>query len=335
MDNNTLLKRLVSNQNILWFAVLISVAIWLIDGFILAGNGYNGISSDVWFDSLVGKQPLLVSIPISFALYGLSLIMLLSLINTGTFLPFRANLTGALFSLFAAGIFFLHPLQVTSILLPLFIAALNNLFSTFRKKDSKNEILQLSVYIGIGSLFFPWFALLLPVFYIGAAFLSSFSIRLLLAGIISFALPFWIIFGIGLILDNTNVWTSVINQFHVPKMIDYGEITVFQWGALAFIGIPGLSGAVRYLLLGKEKQSSRASLNVLLFVDLTLTAAVFLIPSQMNVLIGLKLVSCSIFNAYLWNTSVSRFSSYLFWTETAGFICLILLNLLSTKNTMF
>ncbi len=139
MGNNRLLKKIALNHSFLWFAIFFSITIWIIDGFFLAEQGNNVISSDLWFDSLIENLPSIISINISLIIYGLSLIMLLSLVNKRDILPFKAHLTGAIFCLFAAVIFFLHPFQVTTILLPLYIVSLNNLFSTFKNKNSKKR----------------------------------------------------------------------------------------------------------------------------------------------------------------------------------------------------
>ncbi len=208
-------------------------------------------------------------------------------------------------------------------------------FLHFQEQKFKKKILKISIYIGIGSIIFPWFALLLPIFYIGTLFLGSFSISSFLAGIISFTLPFWILYGTGVILENRDIWNSVIDNFYTFQTISLSEIAPYQWGALALIGIPGLLGIARFVFLGKEKQSSRGSMNTLLFFDLVLTTSIFLFPAYINIILGLKLISCSVFNAYLWSSSESRFNHFLFWIETVGFICLILLHFFDIKMAIF
>lgn len=100
-----------------------------------------------------------------------------------------------------------YQLSTIGILIALFF-----LFRSYQEKISVNKLFYSFVFLSISSLLQPYYAWLIPIFWIGASQFLSLNVRSFAASIVGILLPYWLLWCFCYLQDTLSVFYSRISS---------------------------------------------------------------------------------------------------------------------------
>lgn len=93
------------------------------------------------------------------------------------------------------------------------IVAIHLLFKTYGTRNATSELFLLFSTLAFGSMIQYAFALMIPIFLIGAMYMNVFRLREIIAAALGIVAPYWILIGFGVVSINDIVFPSLSNIF--------------------------------------------------------------------------------------------------------------------------
>ena len=168
-------------------------------------------------------------IQILIAFYLLHINQTYNIIQSHTFLP-------ALFYLLFIGsnpIYFYD--MKGSIAALCFVLCFNSLFDSYQKPESQVNALNISLLLVLGSLLWSPLLFFIPVIWIGFHNFQCFNIRVFFASLMGFVIVYLIIFTLSLLLDNEDIFFSLLPHFESLIIFQRPDFTILEWSTWGFL----------------------------------------------------------------------------------------------------
>ena len=217
-------NKVATGRFILPAALLISAICWTVIVTLLPGTGTEGHNWPLWLKEASNRLPqgIFPSL-LGFVLYVLTTFFLINLNNIFAIIRIRTSIQSFLFLLLATAFPQLYD-ELPGLLVGLsFLTAFYQLFGSYRQEKSSGALFNTFAFAGIASLFVPQSLLLVPLLWIGAASFQSLNLKSLLASIIGFILPWWILLSCTVLTGSTHTFFhQLFDETRLFRPVGYG-----------------------------------------------------------------------------------------------------------------
>lgn len=320
-------NKVATGRFVLPAALLISAVCWTAIAALLPDAGTGGTSWPLWFKGVENGLPRGFLLTLAgFVLHILAAFFLINLNNVFAIIRIRTSIQSFLFLLLDTAFPQLYK-GLPGLLAGLcFLPAFHLLFGSYRKENPSGALFNAFAFAGIASLFVPQCVLFVPLFWIGAASFQSLNLKSLLASLLGFILPWWMLLSYTIVTDTTRTFFHrLFRETLLFRPVGYG----FEpWMALplAFLFLLFAAGAAHCFLNGYEdKIRTRAYLHFLILFGGCLFAGVSLQPYLLAALCPLLLIVVSMVAGHLFALTGSKLSNAFFIISLTGilvmFVC--------------
>lgn len=315
-------NKVATGRFILPVALLISAICWTVTVTLFpdTGTGTEDSNWPLWFKEVSDRLPQGIFSPlIGFALYVLTTFFLTNLNNIFSIIRIQTSIQSFLFLLLITAFPQLYT-ELPGLLVGLsFLTAFYQLFGSYRQERSSGAMFNAFAFAGIASLFVPQTLLLTPLLWIGAANFQSFNLKSLLASIIGFILPWWILLSYTVLTGtNQTFFHQLFDETLLYRPIGYG---FESWMAfpLGFLFLLFVTGSFHYLFNGyDDKIRTRAYLYFLILFGTCLFAYIGLQPYLLTALCPLLLIIVSLLAGHLFALTSNKLSNVFFVISLIG-----------------
>jgi len=300
-------------------------------------DNYVGEEAGLW--SLLPLQLIAdrwVQFAIRLGLLALSIYLLAELNTSFVLLRVRSRMISSLFTVLITASLFLHNLQPSSLIAPIFISACFSLFSTYQLSNAVQPTFIFYLLISLSSLIFPKLLFMIPVFWMCQIHLRSFSFRVLWASIVGLSTPYWFLFFYSLVqMDGLQLFLFPFQQLADLKMPDYSVLNLPQWLMLAFTFLVFLIGLFNFISTSYlDKTRIRITYDIVIIIDIAAFVFIALQPQCFNSVFILSIITTAILVGRYFAQNDSRGANILF-IILAVFITLITLFNLFQETILF
>ena len=313
-------NKVATGRFILPAALLISAICWTVIVTLLPGTGTEGPNWPLWLKEASNWLPqgIFPSL-LGFILYVLTTFFLINLNNIFAIIRIRTSIQSFLFLLLATAFPQLYD-ELPGLLVGLsFLTAFYQLFGSYRQEKSSGALFNTFAFAGIASLFVPQSLLLVPLLWIGAASFQSLNLKSLLASIIGFILPWWILLSCTVLTGSTHTFFhQLFDETRLFRPVGYGfeSWMVFPFG---FLFLLFAASAFHYFFNGYEdKIRTRAYLYFLILFGACLFVGIGLQPYLLTAFCPLLLIIVSMLAGHLFALTSNKLSNAFFVISLIG-----------------
>lgn len=313
-------NKVAMGRFILPVALLISTICWTAVVMLLPDATTEKINWPLWFKEIgnwfpQGFFPSLVG----FALHILACFLLINLNNIFAIIRIRTSIQSFLYLLLTAAIPQFYQ-ELPGLLVGFcFLTAFYQLFGSYRQERSSGVLFNAFAFAGIASLFIPQSLLLTPLLWIGAASFQSLNLKSLLASLIGFALPWWILLSYTVLTDTSQMFFhQLFYETILFRPIGYGFEFWMIW-PLGILFLLFVASTFHYFLNGYEdKIRTRAYLYFLILFSCYLFIGIGLQPYLFTAFCPLLLIVISMLAGHLFALTSSKLSNAFFVISLIG-----------------
>lgn len=313
-------NKVATGRFILPAALLISAICWTVIVTLLPGTGTEDPNWPLWFKEAGNRLPqgIFPSL-LGFALYVLTTFFLINLNNIFAIIRIRTSIQSFLFLLLATAFPQLYD-ELPGLLVGLsFLTAFYQLFGSYRLERSSGALFNTFAFAGIASLFVPQSLLLVPLLWIGAASFQSLNLKSLLASIIGFILPWWVLLSCTVLTGSTHTFFhQLFDETRLFRPVGYGfeSWMVFPFG---FLFLLFAASAFHYFFNGYEdKIRTRTYLYFLILFGACLFVGIGLQPYLLTAFCPLLLIIVSMLAGHLFALTSNKLSNAFFVISLIG-----------------
>ena len=250
-------------------------------------------------------------------------------INTAfTLIRTRTALPVCIYWFMASALIFLHAFRWEDLVPLAFILSISQLFRSFESNSPATPIFHTFFFISLGSVIFPQFLYLVPLFWISMIPFRSISGKSLVASILGILTPYWFLFGYAFYSNElTLFWTPLEEAIHFYP-IHYGALTlpeILSWGVITLLLV--VSGGHYVSVSYLDKTRTRIFHSFLTIAGLWITICMALQPVHLHILMPIQLICTAFLSGHLFTLTRNRFSGILFIVTFVVFILLMSFNL--------
>lgn len=250
-------------------------------------------------------------------------------INTAfTLIRTRTTLPVCIYWFMATALFFLHPCRWEDLVPLAFILSMSQLFRSFESNSPATAIFHAFFFISLGSLAFPQFLYLVPLFWISMVPFRSISGKSLVASILGILTPYWFLFGYAFYFDELSFFLAPLEEAIHFYPIHYGTLTlpeILSWGVITLL--LAISGFHYVTVSYLDKTRTRIFHTFLAIAGLWITIWMVLQPVHLHILMPIQLICTAFLSGHLFTLTRNRFSGILFIVTFVVFILLMSFNL--------
>ncbi|WP_421917842.1 DUF6427 family protein [Marinifilum sp.] len=211
---------------------------------------------------------------------GCILLILMSLLvvrlnEKYNFIRQRTDLPAFIFALIATGtvsLYGMHPSLLASFLL---FFAIDGIFAIYHGSRTLAKSFEVGLFVGLAAISYLFAFVFIFWFWIALAFLGYFRIREILAGLIGYLVPIFIVVSFYYLKDELGVFIDTIKGLvNYEFKAEYSFIQMMYWGII--LGFVLLSSAFMVKVVEEKKISSRKYFIILFVFFLTAVTSFFL-----------------------------------------------------------
>lgn len=309
-------------------ALLTAAACWTA-AILLRTDVAGGADWPLWFRGVESRLPGGMFLPLAgFALHVLACFLLINLNNVFALIRIRTSVQSFLYLLLAAA-FPQSYGSLPGLLAGLcFLAAFYLLFGSYRQEKSSGALFGTFAFAGIASLFVPQSLPLAPLLWVGAANFQSLNLKSLLASLLGFAFPWWMLLGYTVLTNTTQTFfCQLFEETILFRPAGYG-FESWMVLPLAFLFLLFAVSALHCLFNGYEdKIRTRSYLHFLISFGVCLFAGIGLQPYLLTALCPLLLTIVSVLTGHLFALTGSRLSNVFFVVSLIGILSMFICHL--------
>ena len=183
------------------------------------------------------------------------------------------------------------------------------LFSTYQQYRSEGYVFHAFLFLGIGSLFFPFILFLIPVYWIGMLFfLRSFTFRSLVAGLLGLLMPYWFYVAYAVWENRLDSLPAALLSHFSFRLPDFELLTTGEMVSGAVLTFFSLCALVHLFHTAyNDKIKTRMLFYTVVTAQILLCIALWLIPSEFITIFRLFIVNSAILMAHYYATGNGRF----------------------------
>lgn len=250
---------------------------------------------------------------LSFLFYGMTGYLLIECNNAYSIIRVRTSLQASIYFLMILAFTFLHNLNVGCILSPCLGVSLYFLFRSYQRQQPVGYIFHSMLPIGLGSLFFPPFLFLTPIFYLGAYTFKSLTIRTFFAGIVGLCVPYWFLLGHAFFYNQMELFYTPFQELVTFIPIDYSQLSIASILSMGITVLLLIVSSIHYFVTSyQDKIRTRFYLNFLIFIAISIVIFWLLQPQHADVLLQLLLPVTALLTGHLFTLTNTKVSNLFF-----------------------
>jgi len=326
--NNYLQKKITTGRLTLPVAIIISIACWVLASFLLPDLPLQKMNYSLFQVLDLSAIPNWTNKTISFLLYAVIGYSLIEFNSTFAIIRMRASVQTSLFFLFTAACPILQQVDAGNIAAITILISVYFLFRSYQHHQSSADLFHSFIFIGIGSLAFPPFTVLIPIWLIGAYNFQSLNVRSFFAAIIGWSIPYWFLFAHAYYHGDMNLFYKPFIDLASFQPIDFSAITLSEIVTSAYLFVLFAVSSIHCFVTSyQDKIRTRSYLRFIIFVNSYLFILLVLQPMHIACLLSSLLVGVSILVGHLFVLTNSKASNMFFIFSLIGLILLYLFNL--------
>lgn len=307
---------------------IVSALLWILIYFVkpetqIGGNGY-------YFTHLVNSLQLneFVERILNFLLYSIVVYILIGLNNAFTLIRTRTTIHACFYLLFITICPVLQAFQPGAFIAICVCLSLFYLFRTYQKSQPVGHIFHSCLFMGLGSLLFPQFLYLFPIWIIGAYNFQSLSPRTFFAGLMGLSVPYWFLLAYSFYYNKMDLFYAPFNELVSFASISFKSIPLWGLTTIGGIFLISLISIFHYSLNSyQDKIRTRSYLNFLVLLEMILLMFLLLQPQHAKIIFPILLICISILTGHFFTLSNSKASNITFITSIILLIALLYCNL--------
>ncbi len=308
--------------------IIISIACWVLASLLLPSLPVQKTTYSLFQLFDLSAIPPWANKAISFLLYAIIGYSLIELNSTFAIIRMRASVQTSLFLLFTAACPVLHQLHAGNIAAIAILLSIYFLFKSYQSHQSSGDLFHSFVFIGIGSLAFPQFMILMPIWLIGAYNFQSLNIRSFFAAIIGWSIPYWFLFGHAYYHGDMALLYKPFIDLTSFQPVDFRAISLSDIATITYLFILFAVSSIHCFATSyQDKIRTRSYLRFLVFVDFCLFILLVLQPIHIACLLSSLFVGVSILVGHLFVLTRNKISNLFFIFSLIGLISLYIFNL--------
>ncbi len=239
---------------------------------------------------------------------GLSTYLIIWLNSTFAIIRTRSYLAPSFFSLiYTASSFTFDYHDFRSIIPLLFIGSMFSMIKGYESRNPPFDVFNAFLFAGLGCMVNNNLIVAIPILFVCMIQLRSINVRGILAAILGFATPLWIMTGYYAYTDNMDKLMELATEFFRITPFGYGSIKSMHWICMAVTTIIFISCAIPAIRISlKDKVKNRSIIKALNTVGSYLVVVMTLIPSTGISLIPVLMLITSILIGYVMTQLYNR-----------------------------
>lgn len=265
---------------------------------------------------------------VSLLIYATIGYLLVELNNRFSIIRMRASMQTAVYFLLVTVCPYMHLPHTGSIVSLSFLISIYFLFKSYQQPQAAGCLFYSFFFIGAGSILFPQFTVLVPLWLFEAYRFRSLTPRSFCGALLGWALPYWMLFGHAFFYSEMELFYRPFRELSV-----FGtafDLTVLQpWEAaiLGYLLVLFVVSAAHCVAAGfEDKIRTRAYLQFLIDLNILLFVLIAVQPIHCTSLLPLLIISTSILIGHFFVLTRSKGSNALFVASVIGLIFLFAFN---------
>lgn len=245
-----------------------------------------------------------------------------------TLIRTRTSLPVCIYGLLASGLFFLHPYEGSNWIPLVFMLIIHQLFQSYESPQPTNFIYHAFLLTGLGSLVFPPFMYLIPLWWGSMIPFRTMNVKSILASLIGTVTPYWFLFGYAFHSDKMQLFFAPLQEMIHLSPIHYESLTLSEIVSWTFVTLLFTVCGFHYWLVSyKDRTRTRIYHSFLIIVGLWITLLSILQPAYLHQWMSIQLICSAYLAGHLFTLTRNRFSGIFFIVIFVSFISLVSYNL--------
>ncbi|MDR0972999.1 MAG: hypothetical protein LBM61_03325, partial [Prevotellaceae bacterium] len=168
---------------------------------------------------------------------------LILLNNTYAIIRVHASLQTFIYLLLVAVCPFLHEFQLTDVAMLLLLFSVYFIFGSYQQANSVYPFFMSFLFLGIGTLFVPKMVFLSPLWWLGAYYFRSLSLRGWFASLLGWIVPIWLLFVYEYVFGNLTIlrriFAEIVTLFPIDRTMHVrlfdSEMAVWIYALFLFL----------------------------------------------------------------------------------------------------
>lgn len=245
----------------------------------------------------------------AFGLSAFGVYLLAELNNHNVLLRISSRMLSSMLAAFFGLSLCLHSLGPGHVVMVFYTLSLFTLFTTYQMPLTMHTFVTYFL-LSAGSLVFPKFLYLVPVYWMCQLYLRSLSQRCFVASIFGVLVPYWILFGIFINSEEwTQVFVDICNQIVDIAKPDFQCMCLKDWAIFGFAVVFFLMGMVDFYINSyRDKTRVRIIYNVVIIYAFATIVFMMLQPQYFHILLPILLVNSSIVGGHYIALNYNKFT---------------------------
>lgn len=241
----------------------------------------------------------IVHIGVGFVLAALSVYLMAELNNRNLLLRITSRMLSSLLAILITVSPFMHSMHPGLIAMVLTILSYFFLFAVYQRPFSRGITMMVYMLVSLASLVYPQMLYMVPVYWVAQGMLRSMSVKSFFASIIGVLLPYWMLGGVLVCLDRTDLLMDMGRQLIDVNLPDYTDLTMQQIVSYAYCVLVFCIGASHYLRYSyKDKTRTRAIYNVVVLMGIVKMLMLLAFPAHVLALLPVFMVDTAIIGGH-------------------------------------
>lgn len=227
-----------------------------------------------FLQSITGGSFLALNI-IGYLILAVLSLLMVRLNERYVFIRQRTDLPAFVFAIIVTGTISLYGMQSSLVAAILLFFALERVFAIYHGSGTLAKAFDAGLFIGLASLAYLFAGIYLIWFWISLAFIGYFRFREVLAGLVGFLVPVFVMASWYFFNDELLVlWQTIMVLLNKTQVADYSLFQKVFWGILMFLVL--ISSAFMAKVVEEKKISSRKYFTILFLFFLFAIASFFM-----------------------------------------------------------
>lgn len=317
----------ITYNNWLWILGLLLLLLSVVCQPLTGGRPTGTLSSDFPLEALPGLEDLIVAIRDYFSDPLLKNVFSLIFLLTGAILTQHFSSDNRLirersffpffwYCVLGASLFPFVDQPLVYVVAVLLVGACYRIFLVSEKKDMNRGLFDASLLLALASLAFNRLILLLPFFWLAAAYIQSLSVRNIAASLVGFVSVYWIIGGLSLMNEDYRFLLNCLNSVSEFKLMDFSALAPIAFVYLFFMGLLFLIAISVFIQQqNQDKLTTRNGMYAVLMLWLGGLGLWLTASSSNTAFLFLLTIPTSIFYSHLFALKDNLFTRVLFFVQ--------------------
>ncbi len=289
-------QALATGKFTLLTVAVVALVLWLPG---IADTAHVDSGQGLW--TLIPDLPVggIVHIGVGFVLSALAVYLMAELNNRNLLLRITSRMLSSLLAILIAVSPFMHSMHPGHVTMVMTILSYFFLFAVYQRPFSRGIAMMIYMVVSLASLVYPQMLYMVPVYWVAQGMLRSMSVKTFFASIIGVLLPYWMLGGVLVCVDRTDLLMDMWRQMTDVSLPDYTALTIQQIVSYAYLVLVFCIGTSHYLRYSyKDKTRTRTIYNVVVLMGMIKMLMLLVLPAHVLALLPVFMVDTAIIGGH-------------------------------------